>query len=152
MLEGCTDLFKPKECENFFATCGYDTTCADSALATEGSAVCRKSSQSAVASAIVVPPSKASEFALEEEERVNMGHFFSLRIDNSEDEEVAFASRLSIQTYSPPNLRRPRHRKSGFLLWGWLVESRFHLIFFDALCRITALSEVLLFRAVAHHS
>src|ERR1700729_3613777 len=55
-----------------------------SASATEGSAVCRKSSQSGVASAIVVPPSKASEFALEEEERVNMGHFFSRRIDNSE--------------------------------------------------------------------
>ena len=45
-----------------------------------------------------------------------------------------------------------RHRKSRFLLWGWLVESRFHLIFLDALCRITALSEVLLFCAVAHHS
>ena len=26
MLEGCADLFKPKECENFFATCGYGTT------------------------------------------------------------------------------------------------------------------------------
>ena len=45
-----------------------------------------------------------------------------------------------------------RTRKSGFLLWDWLVESRIHLIFLDALCRITALSEVLLFRSVAHHS
>jgi acid phosphatase len=31
-------------------------------------------------------------------------------------------------------------------------ESHFHLIFLDALCRITARSEVLLFRAVAHYS
>jgi transposase len=26
VLEGCTNLFKPAECENFFAACGYDTT------------------------------------------------------------------------------------------------------------------------------
>jgi hypothetical protein len=44
---------------------------------------------------------------------------------------------------------RKRTQKSAFLLWGWLVESRIHLIFLDALRRITALSEVLLFRAVA---
>ena len=43
-------------------------------------------------------------------------------------------------------------RKSGFLLWCWPVEWRIHLIFLDALRRITALSEVLLFPAVAHHS
>ena len=26
ILEGCADLFKSKECENFFKACGYDTT------------------------------------------------------------------------------------------------------------------------------
>ena len=26
ILEGCALLFKPKECENFFQACGYDTT------------------------------------------------------------------------------------------------------------------------------
>ena len=26
VLEGCANLFKPAECENFFAACGYDTT------------------------------------------------------------------------------------------------------------------------------
>jgi transposase len=26
LLEGCVDLFRPLECENFFAACGYDTT------------------------------------------------------------------------------------------------------------------------------
>jgi transposase len=26
VLEGCADLFKPPQCENFFAACGYDTT------------------------------------------------------------------------------------------------------------------------------
>ena len=26
ILEACADLFKPRECENFFEACGYDTT------------------------------------------------------------------------------------------------------------------------------
>ena len=26
VLEGCADLFKPTECENYFMACGYDTT------------------------------------------------------------------------------------------------------------------------------
>ena len=52
----------------------------------------------------------------------------------------------------PTGATSSSNSKSGFFLWGWLVESRFHLIFLDALCRITALSEVLLFCAVAHHS
>ena len=26
VLEGCANLFKPAECENFFAACGYDST------------------------------------------------------------------------------------------------------------------------------
>jgi len=26
ILEGCADLFKPTECQNFFQACGYDTT------------------------------------------------------------------------------------------------------------------------------
>src|SRR5208337_4266837 len=56
---------------------------------------------------------------------------------------------LLIQPYSRP---RHRTRKSGFLLWGWRVESRIHLIFLDALRRIAAFSDVLLFGAVTHHS
>ena len=53
----------------------------------------------------------------------------------------------------PHNLKREkRTQRSAFLFWSWLVESRIHLIFLDALRRITALSEVLLFRAVAYHS
>jgi hypothetical protein len=43
-------------------------------------------------------------------------------------------------------------RKLGFFLWDRVVESRVHLIFLDALCRIAPFSEVLLFCAVAHHS
>ena len=26
ILEGCASLFKPRECENYFAACGYDST------------------------------------------------------------------------------------------------------------------------------
>ena len=26
ILESCPDLFKPRECQNYFKACGYDTT------------------------------------------------------------------------------------------------------------------------------
>jgi hypothetical protein len=45
----------------------------------------------------------------------------------------------------------PRRGARGRSFWGWLVGSRIHLIFLDAFRGITTLSEVLLFRAVAHH-
>jgi len=34
-LETCADIFKPIEWANYFAACGYDTTCSESALSSE---------------------------------------------------------------------------------------------------------------------